>query len=110
SAAAAITSGSYLWVLRIGESVMDALVAKLSLSRDRLGAKAGAESSSFEAILADRRTRSPAPPPLLGLAHDEADHLGHRLVVLARDGLIDLDRSVQSARQRGVLDHRHIVG
>ena len=38
--------------------------------------------------------------------HDIADDLGHRLVVLGRDFLVDLDRGVQRARERRVLHHR----
>ena len=38
--------------------------------------------------------------------HDIADHLGHRLVVLGRDFLIDLDGGVQRAGERRVLHHR----
>src|SRR3954453_23159084 len=42
--------------------------------------------------------------------HHIADHLGDRLVVLRRHLIIDLDRRVQRAGERRVLDHRDIVG
>ena len=41
--------------------------------------------------------------------HDVADHLGHRLVVLGRDFLVDLDGGVQRARERRVFDDRNAV-
>src|SRR5450759_5589386 len=37
--------------------------------------------------------------------HDIADHFGHRLVVLDRDRLVDLDGGMQRAGERRVLDH-----
>ena len=38
--------------------------------------------------------------------HDIADHFGHRLVVLDRDRLVDLDGGMQRAGERRVLDDR----
>src|SRR5438552_17439803 len=42
-------------------------------------------------------------------AHDIADDLGHGLVVLGRDLLLDLDSTMQRARERRVFDDRDMV-
>jgi hypothetical protein len=54
-----------------------------------------------------RRAASPAEGT--AQAHHVADDLGDRLVVLGRDLLVDLDRRVQGARDRRVLDDRDIA-
>src|SRR5262249_34971641 len=67
-------------------------------------AAASASGDSFIRILSQwvsGRTRA-------SLSHDEADDLGHRLVVGGRDHVVDLDGGVERAGQRRVLDHRHL--
>src|SRR5919199_308655 len=50
-----------------------------------------------------------APAPARLEAHDVTDDLGHGLVVLGRDLLVEIDAGVQGARQRRVLDDRDAV-
>src|SRR6185312_6113122 len=50
------------------------------------------------------------PPRKAALeAHDVADDLGDRLIMLDRDLLVDIDGGVERARQRHVLHDRNIV-
>ena len=53
-----------------------------------------------------KRLHQRASPPFPAL-HDEADHLGRRLEMFARDDLVHLDRRIEGAGQGHVLDHRH---
>src|SRR5665213_4553757 len=48
-------------------------------------------------------------PHLAGEAHDVADDLRHRLEMLLRHGFVELDRGIEGACQRRVLDNRDFV-
>jgi len=58
--------------------------------------------------LLPRFLRFPLPRPLLQLV-DHAEHLGHRHIPFARDGLVDVDILRQGARERDVLDLDDVV-
>ena len=54
-----------------------------------------------------RSPRVPASPvPYAAQFHDVPDDFGHRLVVLGRDFLVDLDGGMQRAGKRRIFDDR----
>src|SRR5262245_33627884 len=57
-----------------------------------------------------RRAARPPPRDRTVEPHHVADDLRHGLIVLGRDFLVELDGSMQGARQRRVLDDRNVVG
>src|SRR5690606_27536505 len=83
---------------KVGRRVTDALVLETVMAPRR----ANQWSSAYALPL----PQASSPLPAL---HDEADHLGRRLEMFARDSVVHLDRRIEGAGQGHVLDDRHPV-